>query len=840
MRVLFKEDHTAPVAISSVWVGAGALYEWPDVRGWSHGIEHNLFKGTNRRGPGDISRDIKAAGGTLNAGTGYSMTMYYITLPSGNFDVALDIHADVMQNSTFDSAEFERERNVLIQENQMYRDQPQGFGFTWERLMRLMFNRHPFRYPLGGSDDKLRKTTRAEVLKYFRKFYVPANMVYVVVGDLDYDNWRPRIEKAFADMPTKPAPQRNLLAEPAQRQLRYKAYSGQFNKGYLKIGFKGPGELHPDNHALDILLRILTSGSGSRLVKLLRDQRKLVSGISGMAEDCSNTQALVLDMVLDPGNLTKVLKLLFQEIDRLCHEPVETRELALLRRAAESNLITAMETVEGQANLLGHNELLGDYHSFYYSLDTLRNLTTSDLLRVARSYLTPDKISILYHHPEQVTAPTIEQVRAIAQKGPGRTRKLKSPVKKLPEVNQRFKLSNGMPVITQYVPQLPLISTGVFAGYGQRLATLNNNPLPQFLQRLWSSGSRRFSEEDIIRSMEDIAGELLTFSSQDVTGCYLLTESRDLHRGLDILGDIVSHPLFSDEILQREQQLAVQQLRQLPDNPRLLAQRNLMQMLLGDKGYGLFPLGDDKGINKVTRRSLQAAYRKHFTPDNMLIGVVGDFNRDTLGDELEKAFGGHAKGRSFQAKQVVYPPIKGVQRQEINLPVNQSVVLLGFPGVVSTDNDHLTLAVLSTILSGMGNRLFNNLREKRALCYYTGIARSSYRDAGTITAWVGTQVGREEEALQALLDELRLVVQEGITKQELQRARSELAGHLALDMQRNADRLMLFARLEMRGKSFTDWRQLIDRVNHISLDQVNRVARRYLDLNNHAISIVRP
>jgi zinc protease len=340
--------------------------------------------------------------------------------------------------------------------------------------------------------------------------------------------------------------------------------------------------------------------------------------------------------------------------------------------------------------------------------------------------------------------------------------------------------------------------------------------------------------------MEDIAGELLTFSSQDVTGCYLLTESRDLHRGLDILGDIVSHPLFSDEILQREQQLAVQQLRQLPDNPRLLAQRNLMQMLLGDKGYGLFPLGDDKGINKVTRRSLQAAYRKHFTPDNMLIGVVGDFNRDTLGDELEKAFGGHAKGRSFQAKQVVYPPIKGVQRQEINLPVNQSVVLLGFPGVVSTDNDHLTLAVLSTILSGMGNRLFNNLREKRALCYYTGIARSSYRDAGTITAWVGTQVGREEEALQALLDELRLVVQEGITKQELQRARSELAGHLALDMQRNADRLMLFARLEMRGKSFTDWRQLIDRVNHISLDQVNRVARRYLDLNNHAISIVRP
>jgi len=840
MRVLFKEDHKAPVAISSVWVGAGALYEWPEVRGWSHGIEHNLFKGTARRGPGDISREIKAAGGTLNAGTGYSMTMYYITLPSDKYDVALDIHADVIKNSTFNASEFERERNVLIQENQMYRDQPQGFGFTWERLLRLMYLNHPLRYPLGGADDNLRQTTRAEVLKYFRKFYVPANMVYVVVGDLDYDTWRPRIEKAFGDMPAKPSPRLNLPVEPVQRRLRYKAYSGSFNKGYLKIGFKGPGELHPDNHALDILIRILTSGNGSRLVKLLRDQRKLVSGIGGMSEDCSNTQALVLDLVLDPKNLQTVLKLLFQEIDRLCREPVEARELARLRRAAESNLVTAMETVEGQANLLGRNELLGDYHSFYYSLDTLRNLTTADLLRVAREYLTPDKISVLYHHPKQATAPSIEQVRAIAQKATDRPRKLKPSRKAPAEANERFRLSNGMPVITQHVPQLPLISTGVFAGFGQRLATPTSNPLPHFLQRLWSSGSRRFSEEEIIRSMEDIAGELLTFSSQDVTGCYLLTESRDLPRGLDILGDIVKHPLFSEDILKREQQLSMQQLRQLPDNPRLLAQRNLMQILLGNRGYGLFPLGDEKGIDRISRRSLQSAYRKHFTPDNMLVGVVGDFNRDTIKSELEEAFGSHATGRSFQVKPVTYPQLKGVHRKEINLPVNQSVVLLGFPGVISTDDNQLTLALLSTILSGMGNRLFNNLREKRALCYYTGIARSSFRDAGTVTAWVGTEVGREEEALQALLDELQLVRQKGVTQQELHRARSELAGQLALDMQRNADRLMLFARLEMRGKRFTDWRQLIDRVNRISLDQVNRVARRYLDLNNHAISIVRP
>ena len=272
----------------------------------------------------------------------------------------------------------------------------------------------------------------------------------------------------------------------------------------------------------------------------------------------------------------------------------------------------------------------------------------------------------------------------------------------------------------------------------------------------------------------------------------------------------------------------------------MLAQRNLMQMLLGDRGYGLFPLGDDKGVNRITRRGLKSAYRKHFTPDNMLVGVVGDFNRDTIRDELEEFFGSHATGKSFQAEPVTYPPFSGIQRQELNLPVNQSVVLLGFPGVLSTDNNHLTLALLSTILSGMGNRLFTNLREKRALCYYTGIARSSFRDAGTITAWVGTEVGREEEALQALLDELQLVRQEGVTQQELQRARAELAGQLALDMQRNADRLMLFARLEMRGKRFTDWRQLITRVNSISLDQVNRVARRYLDLNNHAISIVRP
>ncbi len=184
LEILVREDHSAPVAALNFFVRVGSLNEDEAIAGWSHGIEHMLFKGTARRGPGDIAREILDAGGDTNAGTSYESTNYYITLPAENFETALDIHADVLMHSTFDESELEKERQVLIKENEMYRDRPSGYGFTWEHLLAEAFTTHRYRNPIGGPDENLLRVGRDAILAYKETYYVPNNIVYVVVGDV--------------------------------------------------------------------------------------------------------------------------------------------------------------------------------------------------------------------------------------------------------------------------------------------------------------------------------------------------------------------------------------------------------------------------------------------------------------------------------------------------------------------------------------------------------------------------------------------------------------------------------------------------------------------------------
>ena len=212
LEILVREDRSAPVAALNFFVRVGSLNEDEAIAGWSHGIEHMLFKGTTRRGPGDIAREILDAGGDTNAGTSYESTNYYITLPAENFETALDIHADVLMHSTFDESELEKERQVLIKENEMYRDRPSGYGFTWEHLLAEAFTTHRYRHPIGGPDENLLRVGRDAILAYKETYYVPNNIVYVVVGDVSAERAFEAIEATARRLARAPAHSEPLSA----------------------------------------------------------------------------------------------------------------------------------------------------------------------------------------------------------------------------------------------------------------------------------------------------------------------------------------------------------------------------------------------------------------------------------------------------------------------------------------------------------------------------------------------------------------------------------------------------------------------------------------------------
>src|SRR5258708_22155066 len=180
--LLIKEDHATPVVSLNIWIEAGSIDEKPEERGMAHLIEHMIFKGTNKRGVGEISREVEAAGGYLNAFTSFEHTCFYVVLPSDQIEKALEIEFDAYFNSTFDGGELKKEKEVVFEEMRMRQDDP--WSWYWELLFKILYQKNPYHSPAIGDIEILTKVPPYTLLIYYKTHYVPANTVISIVGDI--------------------------------------------------------------------------------------------------------------------------------------------------------------------------------------------------------------------------------------------------------------------------------------------------------------------------------------------------------------------------------------------------------------------------------------------------------------------------------------------------------------------------------------------------------------------------------------------------------------------------------------------------------------------------------
>lgn len=399
LTLLVREDSSAPVAALNFFVGVGSLNEDEPIAGWSHGIEHMLFKGTERRGPGDIAREIQDVGGETNAGTGYESTNYYIVLPAHNVVAGLDIHADVLRHSVFDEFELEKERQVLIQENRMYRDRPTGYGFTWEGLLAEAFTTHRYRRPIGGPDENLLRVGREAIVAHKERYYVPGNITYVVVGDVKADEVFAALEERLGDWEGEFAEPDRSPVEPPQSTFRFRETTGDVEQAYVKIGFHVSTELDPETDALMVLAHILGTGRSSRLYREVRE-RGLILGSSVLETTGRDPGYLVVEFTAEPAKAQAALVAVMDQIRRFIGEPVSAQELARTRRAVVRDTLSTLESVEGQASILGHYALLGDYRLADGYVDRISAVTPAAIRDAAGARFQLNQATLFIHSPQ--------------------------------------------------------------------------------------------------------------------------------------------------------------------------------------------------------------------------------------------------------------------------------------------------------------------------------------------------------------------------------------------------------------------------------------------------------
>src|SRR5215475_2791187 len=236
LKVILVEDHSAPVVALNVWVRTGSADEKPEQWGMAHVHEHMLFKGTEKRGVGEIAATVEGAGGNINAFTSYDMTVYHITMASRDAAIGVDVLSDAVLHSTFDPGELAKEEEVVIEEIKRSDDSPDSL--ISKAIFETAYQEHPYRREVIGTQDSVRSFSRQGLLDFYHHWYVPNNMAFVAVGDFSAPVMLEQIQKAFAGAQPRADLAHPRAPEPPQGEARASVVKSEFEQSLLGVAWK--------------------------------------------------------------------------------------------------------------------------------------------------------------------------------------------------------------------------------------------------------------------------------------------------------------------------------------------------------------------------------------------------------------------------------------------------------------------------------------------------------------------------------------------------------------------------------------------------------------------------
>jgi zinc protease len=392
LTVLVRRDASAPVVAIVTHVKAGYFDETDDVSGIAHVLEHMFFKGTERRGVGEIAKETKSSGGYLNAHTIYDQTVYYTVLPSSGFESGLDIQADAYANSVIDAGELAKELEVIIQEAKRKTDNPSALAV--ETLYELLHDRHRMRRWRIGHEAGLRLLDRESLVRFYRNFYKPSNTILSVVGDIDTDAAVRQIESLYGSLGAESPLRDPGPVEPHHDDLRYREIDGDIAQSQLVLGWRTQHAKHEDTPALDFAAHLLAAGRASRLYRAMRE-RQLVSSVTAYNYSPTELGVFVIHAEARPDCVTDAARAAWDQVRALREDPIDATDLERVRRIFEARWMRRFESMEGQANHLAEWEALGGWQLGDEYFDRFMSVTADNVHDVAERYLTADRAGIV-------------------------------------------------------------------------------------------------------------------------------------------------------------------------------------------------------------------------------------------------------------------------------------------------------------------------------------------------------------------------------------------------------------------------------------------------------------
>ena len=577
-----------------------------------------------------------------------------------------------------------------------------------------------------------------------------------------------------------------------------------------------------DAPALDLLAAVTGGGQSSRLVQDIKENRKLVHGIGTGSFTLRDPGLFVIEASLDPSKETAALEAINAAVTSWAHTPFTRDEIEKARRIMLVGTLSSLQTMHGQAASYAEGELFMQsprYSETY--LEQLQAVTPADLQAVARKYLQPENRTTVVLGPEKTTTGALPS--ALCQ----------------PSEVIKQKLPNGVPLIVREDHRLPFVYVcAAFLG-GVITEDENTSGITQLMSDLLIRGTPSRDASSIATTVESLGAGLSPFAGFNSFGLQGRSLAGDANTLMDVMFDCLGNATFPTNEVAKQKAIQLAALDAEQEQPMTIARNALNGMIFPGHPYRFPLLGNTNSVARLDQAALRDYYRRQLVAGNMALAIFGDITvKDAAA--LARKYLRRIRRDVAPARLSAVPHPVLPARLEQREPREQCIVLFGFPGASLTDPRNDALVLLDAAMSGMSSRLFETVRDKRGLAYYTSASLWSGLDAGVFTIYAGTRAEALPEVEQLIRAEMERVTTKGLDAEEISGARNKVIAEHEMSLQDNGRLAMGCALHELYGQGFDYEFSTRTRMERVTPEQIRQAAASVISTNKLAVSVVLP
>ncbi len=854
LKVILVPSHKSPVVSVQMWVKNGSADEQKGEEGVSHFIEHLVFKGTRKYGPGEIAQIVEASGGELNAYTSFDQTVFYVTISKSFSETALSVICEMMGFPKFDPTETDNEREVVCEEIKMGLDSPQRAGS--QMLFNSVYKKHPYGIPVIGYEKNVRGWSHKKIKQYYSDRYSTANMCLVITGDFDSAQMKQQVVKMYSEIPLTKLKAKPRKKESAIKQPRFLTIQKKFPEKQLYFSWPSVNVKHKDVAALDVLAQVLGQGDMSRLVQKLRIEKPAVNSVGVFNYTPQDSGLLSISIKYTDQDLDVVFKDVWTAIEDVKMNGINEQDISRAIVAVAAEQFYNVETVDGIAQKLGSSQFyFGDSNAYLKYLKQIQSLKTSDVLKVAKKYLVPEKTCLALmsdvdkKKSEQILKAGLQEWKKVAenfrseQKQKLKLKKSKPAAKsKRPKIGlvgtvnaskqtpEVVKTKRGNDIIFLSNKELPTLSARLIMGGGARLESVETMGAFELLTRTWMTKTATKSELQISAATEDTASSISPFSGKNTVGmsthCLKAFEEPIANLTFELLSGYTP----DEAAFMREKEIMKRQITSQEDKPSFLCVRQFHQKLYPNHPLSFEQLGTKESIDGLKVQQLQGILAQSYRDGNAQLVVVGDYDKELWlhnMEQLEAQFDHKNKGKLLNQT-----PVKPIAKREtlfLEKDKEQSHVIVGWQALNLTDPDRYVLQILQAIMAGQGGRLFLELRDKNSLAYSVSPIRMESLETGYFGGYIACSPEKVKKAIEMFDAEFEKICTHLVSDQELSRAQKYLIGQHDIGLQRKSSICNLLSFDHFYDNDFNESLNIAKKYFEVTPADVKRVARRLFE-----------